>query len=369
MAITVRVQNFQSIEDATVVIDGFTVVTGPNNSGKTALQRAIRGVFTNPPAGALVRHGTAFLSVTITFPDGQTVCWEKGDKVNRYIVNGGKPLEGVGRGVPEVVSNMGVHFIKAGNEKLWPQIAQQFTGQIFLLDRPGSMVAEAVADVEKVGQLSAALKLSEKDRRSALGDLKVRRKDEVSLQKELDGFAGLNGAETEVSALETSISEASDAASSAVLLLNLQSQISSVESEIEQYEGIENVTLPSLDTITQASKQQADLTAFLGLQDKMGRLTRAITVWEKVVDAAKGVTLDADDKAVQQAQKALGFFGKLQDDLADAAANIAALEGQLVTVQENLDTEQVTVDSVLTEMGACPTCHQRTDAPHDHSTA
>ena len=97
MATTVHVRDFQSIQDAIIIIDGFTVVTGPNNSGKSALQRAIRGVFTNPPAGSLVRHGAKYLSVTITFSDGQTVCWEKGSKVNRYIVNG-KLIDNVGRG-------------------------------------------------------------------------------------------------------------------------------------------------------------------------------------------------------------------------------------------------------------------------------
>ena len=33
--------NFQSLKDVTAVIDGMTVVTGPNNSGKTALMRAV----------------------------------------------------------------------------------------------------------------------------------------------------------------------------------------------------------------------------------------------------------------------------------------------------------------------------------------
>ncbi len=78
MAVTARIQNFQSIEDATIVIDGLTVITGTNNSGKTSVMRAIRGVFTNATAGPLVRHGCAHLSVTLTFDDGTSVLWEKG---------------------------------------------------------------------------------------------------------------------------------------------------------------------------------------------------------------------------------------------------------------------------------------------------
>ena len=107
MAVQVRVQNFQSIEDASVTIDGLTVVTGANHSGKTAFMRAIRGVFTNAPPGPLVRHGCAYLSVSLVFDDGTSVLWEKGwekpgrkgKTINRYTVNG-KQIATVGRGVP-----------------------------------------------------------------------------------------------------------------------------------------------------------------------------------------------------------------------------------------------------------------------------
>ena len=184
MAVQVRVQNFQSIADASVSIDGLTVVTGANNSGKTAFMRAIRGVFTNAPPGPLVRHGCAHLSVALTFDDGTSVLWEKGwekpgrkgKTINRYTVNG-KQIATVGRGVPPEVESLGVREISAASDRVWPQIAQQFDGTLFLVNRPGSAVAEALSDVERVGALSSALKASEKDRRSANAELKVRRKD------------------------------------------------------------------------------------------------------------------------------------------------------------------------------------------------
>ena len=39
MPVRVHVQNFQSIREAEVEIAGFTVITGTNNTGKTALQQ------------------------------------------------------------------------------------------------------------------------------------------------------------------------------------------------------------------------------------------------------------------------------------------------------------------------------------------
>lgn len=411
MALTVRVRNFQSIEDATVVIDGFTVVTGSNNSGKTALQRAIRGVFTNPPAGALVRHGAKYLSVTITFPDGQTVTWEKGTKVNRYIINGGKPLEGLGKGgVPEEVLAMGVRPIKAGNEKIWPQIAEQFVGQVFLLDRSGSMLAEAVADVEKVGQFSAALKLADRDRRKALSALTVRRKDEKSLQVEVDGYAGLAGVDSQVSAVETLLAEAGSTDLEGRQLRGLRDQLTNAQGEVDALVGITDVVVPPasltqeaiqtgtdaqdygnlLQQITRAQERVAGLTGIqqvqvpalslvqgarqsrseaqtlLGVQDKMRRLQGAITVWEAMVEAAQGTSFEANEAAVK-VQEALSFYTQLREDMVASRAAIESLEQQMAAQQEALSIAGVTVSSVLTEMGACPTCHQRTGEPHTHT--
>ena len=184
MAVTARIQNFQSIVDVTIVIDGLTVITGTNHSGKTAVMRAIRGVFTNASAGPLVRHGCAHLSVALAFGDGTTILWEKGwekpsrngKTVNRYTING-KQIAAVGRCVPPEVEALGVREVQAASDRVWPQIADQFDGALFLVNRPGSAVAEALSDVERVGKLTTALKESEKDRRLVSAELKVRRKD------------------------------------------------------------------------------------------------------------------------------------------------------------------------------------------------
>jgi exonuclease SbcC len=199
MPFRVRVRNFQSIKDAAIRVSGLTVITGPNNSGKTAMLRAVRGAFTNAPAGPLVRKGEAHLTVDLSFEDGRTLTWEKGNEkpdgkgkaINRYVLDG-KALEGVGRGVPPEVEALGVREISAGTDGLWPQIARQFDGTLFLVDRPGSVVAEALSDVERVGKLSDALRASESDRRTISSEMKVRRADLTRLQERVQKFDGLD---------------------------------------------------------------------------------------------------------------------------------------------------------------------------------
>ena len=105
---TVEIHNFQSIKEATIEVDGFTVISGRNNSGKTSPLRAILAVFTNPPIGAFLRHGEKKLSVEIRFDDGKWVRWEKDDKGKAvYVVNGIR-LQNVGRSVPPEVLALGI---------------------------------------------------------------------------------------------------------------------------------------------------------------------------------------------------------------------------------------------------------------------
>ena len=197
----VRVRNFQSIRDAHVEVSGFTVVTGSNNAGKSALVRAIRGAFTNPRGHAYVRHGAEAARVDLSFSDGQTLTWEKGPRDNRYTLNG-KILEKVGAGVPPEVSRLRVEPLEAAGREIWPQFAPQFTGQVFLLDEPGSVLAEAVADVSRVGVLNEALRLAQSDRRTVALEIKAAASEVARGEGELARYGGLDALSARVVKLE-----------------------------------------------------------------------------------------------------------------------------------------------------------------------
>ena len=83
MTTKVKIKDFQSIEKADLEISGFTVITGKNNSGKSAVQRAIRGVFQNTRGHAFVRHEKPHSEVSLSFEDGNSVTWLKGKKENK----------------------------------------------------------------------------------------------------------------------------------------------------------------------------------------------------------------------------------------------------------------------------------------------
>lgn len=281
--VRVRVQNFQSIVDAEIVVDGLTVVTGQNNSGKTAVMRAVHGVFTNASGNALVRHGEDHLSVDLDFGNGQEVRWEKGPKIKpRYTIDG--KVIAAGRQVPDEVATLGVQPIQAGASVVWPQIAPQFSGQVFLLDLPGSAMAEAVADVDRVGRLTQALKYAESDQRAANDRLKVRRQDAAALREEILQMAGLDAVAEHVVEVESALGDLQRAEVGVATARNLRGRLQSAQVDVTKFDATEVIrALPGRGVQHEATGKMQDLESLRSLRE---RLRRAQTL----VESLSGVT-------------------------------------------------------------------------------
>jgi len=351
MPVKVRVQDFQSIKDATVEVDRFTVITGGNNSGKTALQRAIRGVFQNTGGTAFVREGSKKTKVLVDFgPDG-TVEWSKGlSKRDRptYVVNGGDPIH-PGSAVPDEVAAFGVVPISAGGQEVWPTIAPQFSGQIFLLDRPGSALAEAVADVERVTQLNGALRKSESDRRQAAAALKVRQADLVTQEEDAKAFDGLDGAVEAVDALAAKQEDVRNVARAVIGLHQLRDKLNEAKKDAEFYAPVAAITLP---TPFDVLDMRDELQGLLGLRD---RLADAKTEEAKYAGIGS-VLVVADEKPATRLRAALAVLKGLQERLRTTRQRVVERSDELEEAEAELLEASSAASSVLSELGQCPLC-------------
>jgi exonuclease SbcC len=140
---SIELQNFQS--HAKTIIEpagpGFlTVITGPSDSGKTAIIRALKWLLYNQPQGAeFTRTGASMVRVAVDYVGGVTVVRERTASTNRYkILQPGteKPqvFEGFGSSVPlEVQEITGVRPIKIADQELLLNLSEQldppFLGQ------------------------------------------------------------------------------------------------------------------------------------------------------------------------------------------------------------------------------------------------
>ena len=94
--IEVEIQNFQSIDKVAFKIEGFTVLVGRSNIGKSALIRAIHCALTGASGTDFVRHGLdcerrikgnkkCKCKSTVLFKTPSLhLIWEKGDADNQY---------------------------------------------------------------------------------------------------------------------------------------------------------------------------------------------------------------------------------------------------------------------------------------------
>jgi DNA repair exonuclease SbcCD ATPase subunit len=395
LPVRVRVQNFQSIEDAEIVIDGFVVICGPNNSGKTALMRAIRGLFTNAAPGSYLRKGANFLSVEIEFDDGMKVLWEKGWEkpdqkgatVNRYTINGYQ-IASVGRGVPPEIEALGVKSILAGNNPTWPQVADQFDGTLFLVNKTGAVVAEALSDVERVGRLTDALRLSDKDKRAATSELKIRRDDLKGLQGEVARFKGLDSLQASIQGANSKKSEAVALGASCTEARGLQTRLRVLTESWEDLKDFSSQVPPEPQGIRAYSASLSSLRSlssrYKALQDSCESLAGfSPPAWEpkdpsavrtKLVEgrsyAAKLRKLQEDLRSLEdlpslefsdsaraeRIPKVLGIVAAFKARDEALRRTLRELDDELQTVTSKAADNEDLVRQLLGERGFCPTC-------------
>lgn len=414
MPFKVRVRNFQSIEDAEVVIEGLTVITGTNNAGKSALFRAIRGAVTNTRGTFFVRHGTTHATVDMTdLETGDTVVWEKGEKgINRYIVNG-KVYDRVGKGVPPEAQIFGIESMKIGDNELWPQIAPQITGVSFLLDQTGSVIAEAVADVERVQQLNRALKSCESDKRSTRSDLKIRKSDRKKFLEEQQKFVGLDEVLERIETIEAKREKAEKFSKALTNLIKLGDRYKGARDAVKALEGLDKVAakLPPEETAQEAQEVVDQLSeaqdvahrykaardavdALEGLEEvatkgpsedqvsfarkfrqaiqitvKMAmRFEEAATELQQAQDAQVAAEeISLDEKLVARAakfRKALSNAKVLQNRYDVAKAELEKLEKAIEKLDEEASAAKAVAEEILGTYVECPTCGGTLDHVH-----
>lgn len=405
MAVDLRVRNFQSIRDATIRIEGFTIVTGTNNTGKTALIRAFKALASNAKGHAFVRYGTNSCLVDIRLTDGQEVSWEKGERVKpRYVLQGHEFHPG--REVPQEVIAVGIAPIDVGDRELWPQIASQFSGQVFLLDQPGSVMAEMVADVDRVGHLNRALRASDSRRRASLAEMTAQQTALDTAQVEVASLAGLDDAIALLVKVETTRKALCGVQTRLEAFIRLCDQWKTHRANVASLAGLLEVAIPASNHVVLAQTLEIDLDQVAKLRTRMGNASHQLAslagvsevlvpesalvsdLRSQVADKAKADMLCARRVTALQDVRALSpmkdFVVPLDDtDILKMSAGYNALclaQGKLATAKDILDRlqkaataseDQVTTSVLefrkeLNDLGVCPTCEQDTQHVQKH---
>lgn len=189
----ILLKNFLAHKETEIELGpGMTVLTGPNNSGKSSIVEALRCIATNPLPKHFIRHGAKQARVELEMDDGVRVAWIRKKATAWYeVLRPGEEEWEVyakfGRNTPEDILNiLRLNQVPLeGGKSLDVHIGNQ-RNPIFLLDQPSSVAAQFFASSSEASHL-LAMQTELKNRvRAAKREKKFQQQKLDEISNELD---------------------------------------------------------------------------------------------------------------------------------------------------------------------------------------
>ena len=399
-----EIKNFQSIESIRLSVEGFTALTGRSNVGKSSIIRAVKYALSGASGTSFVRHGPGcervtkgskhckcFSSVRV-LTEGIDILWEKGDQVNRYTVNG-EIFDRVDRGAPEFLAKW-FDPIKLGDSHQLIQVADQFR-PIFLLDLPGSVAADVVADASRLDRINTAIRLAEKDRREAVASRKAWEEDQVRLTNRLLYYDGMDPILERAGQVTEALDDLEDLDARVGRLSRLVLSLTSCVERAKALETVSSYAVPDIGEVEGVKKRVVslgllmerlsgavrsvqvasalegldlpDLPGLTGTSAKLIRLSgqvakiRSAKTWHQTAKEATEVSLPPLEEA-HQSQDRLTRLARFHDRVLSLQQEADTLEKEA----EGAEQETKAADQELGQLGVCPTCARPLGPGHIH---
>lgn len=201
----IRLENFLAHGSTEFELDrGMTVLTGPNNSGKSSIVEALRCISTNPAPKHFIRHGAKRAKVELELEDGVRVVWirEKGHaryEVHREGQEEAEVYAKFGRKPPDdVLSLIRLNLVPLENGSALDVHIGNQRNPIFLLDQSPGVAAQFFASSSEASHLLAMQTELKNKVRDAKRDRKAALQRMEDVRAELDALETLPDVELEL---------------------------------------------------------------------------------------------------------------------------------------------------------------------------
>ncbi|TXK63676.1 AAA family ATPase [Bacillus subtilis] len=209
----VQLKGFQSHVDSDIRLgSGLNVITGPSDSGKTAVLRAVRWVAFNEPAGeAFLNRAVGETEVSITLETGQVITKRRRKGKTSYLLQQNEEEEGSlfeKSEVPEEVKAiLGIRKETFGDFETTLNFAYQLDAP-FLISETASAGAKVLGKLAGTAAVDMAVKSVNKDTIAARNERSRATQDIEKINGELLKFAGVDEAKEQLELAQYVLDEA-----------------------------------------------------------------------------------------------------------------------------------------------------------------
>lgn len=314
---TIKIKNYRSIKDLELQLKpGINIISGNTDSGKSTLVRALRDLFYHTTGSDHVTHGEENAEVIVDLGD-HTVCWTKGETVNRYELISDNIMEwdGVGRSVPETVEQfLNIVPLNLKSTKMYPNVQSQVDPPFIVSGRP-SENAEVLSRVSGIDRIQKALQ------RAATA---LRRKKRT-YTKTIDGIQDITQSISSLGFLKN------------IDITALEQQLDDLEQISEMYYKIAGIKI----------RQES-------LQEQVQDIKVAKKAYEKYVEW----DLEQEEKEIMEKHSKLKELVNLQDRYDYLLESLVYHRNKLEETKKDINKSKKRLEAMMQELDLCPVCER-----------
>lgn len=363
---SVTIQNFESHEDTTINFsDGFCLIEGLSNSGKSSIIRSIAAVVNNRWEKSMVRNGFEFCRIKLETDKGWVEC-ERGEKVNRWRCFDGKDTQeyhSIGTGVPELATKiLGMGERIRGDIKELPNFIFQLEKHYMLSEIDGkkatsNMVARMMDNAIGLGGMEELIKdVSSdiaKDRRwltekqSEINELKKEVIDEAIFSSFQQLINEVNKISREKNNIVDALKEAEEKLNDIMTCIENKNKASDM---LKLYDSIDDMVKLYDETI-RAAKITEVMLSVQYTQSRMEELEKYISIKTVEIEKSLQDTIVLDKK-IAKASEILMDARRIWQDISSNKKKIQEFQKNSVILDKEFDDMKV-------KLGACPLCERK----------
>lgn len=241
MITRIELKNFMSHQHTVIEpARGLTVISGPNNCGKSAIVTALQILCYNDESTFVTRHDEKECSITVSTHDGHEIQWQRNkNKSTKYIIDG-QQYDRLGRGgTPDVLHEiLGIRRVDCDNQDFDVHFGAQ-KQPVFLLNDSPRAAAQFFASSSDANNL-IAMQTKHKQKIRDQKTIKTRLAAELSdAKKQLEALSPVNKILDELEQAESQYEQIVSNAEDAVAIYN---QMMAIQSHTRQQQQLKSLT-------------------------------------------------------------------------------------------------------------------------------